>query len=579
MNPPDRIRGASLMRNQVEYSQETTATGVEAMTDFASERQDLVTASSPAGRDLITAEELNIRMGPPAWPGALPTFWHREHIVDTTDHDESLRKLPYATRGRDHETAHIAVKLQSMPTSITLIMGAPGSGKTALLENIILYQRAKGCTIRRLTPASFNTNVDLANAILGVTDPAKGLPTSAQTRLEGEVQAGVSATHARGAIGKDETVEVDRSAVWYQAITIAGREASDAGTLFVIDEAQDLGLARRETEKWERIQQFLQVMNSTILAGSEDKPPKVALLASGLTNLGRLLNAFGMSRIENHAMVRMGPLSARAMEQILVDHVSAKTENGKSLPKPPDGLIEKMIDAAGGTAHHIAGAGLALQTIAKEVASRGENKWSDDDQVAAQELATESRRGLYSNRVAQSLSMGERQAAGLLAYATKLWGPQLPIEGTERLIMAIAKRHGENAEEMEQNLIRKGVLDQREDSDIYPTVSKKQPRMSHMAFSIHSMATYLNERMDRDPKGDEVKRKADKLIRKHFGKPTKQYMIPAWQWDDTQKVPTLKSLPTAFPRPWDPPAPWLTTAGKRVAELKNIVKGNNSDQK
>lgn len=549
------------------------------MTSFGQQLQ--VTPAKNADAALTTAKALGIRMTDPPWPGALPTFWQRPHIAEFEGYDDSLRERPYATRGRDHETAHIAVKLQSMPKSINLIIGAPGSGKTALLENIVLYQRAKGCTIRRISPRNFDTNIELANAILGITDAAQGLPASEAKHLEGEVQAGFPATHARGAISTDETVNVDQNSVWFQAILEAGRRGSDAGTLFVMDEAQDLAKTHpdQEAKKWGRIQQFLQVMNSTILSGEMEKPPKVALLVSGLSNLWTVMNGFGMGRIENHSVVRMGPLSERAMQRILMDHTEAPTADGEILPQPPEHLLRELVEASGGNARHTAGAGLALQWQGQRIMADGRTEWTEADETEVRRLAKDSRTGLYDNRMPKNVTPAERESARVLAHATRTWGSQLHIEASQRVIETIAKRHGERPKDVEDELIRKGVLDQREKGDIFPGLDKTAPRQRHVAFPIHSMATYLNQQMDEDPRAEEQTAKANAIIEAEFGTDVEKHRIDPWHWDDAQKIEGLKSLPQLFTPPWEPPKDWWGRASAKIGQLKGAVTDAIKDSK
>lgn len=521
---------------------------------------------------LTTAADLGVRMTAPPWEGALPTFWIREHSVTRTDHNEALRTLPYATRGRDHETAHIALKLQELPASIVLIMGAPGAGKTALLENLILYQRAKGTTVRRLTAASFDTNITLANAIRGIADPEQGKPKSTQRSVEAEAQGGLVGTHVRGAVSKDENIEIDTSAAWFQAIMQAGAESGPAGTLLTLDEAQDLGRKQRDTPEWHRVQQFLQVMNATILASGLDEPPKIALVAAGLLNCNRLLNAYGMSRIENHGIVRMGPLSERAMRQILIDHLTAQTTTGDPLPRPDEPTLALLIEEAGGNARHTASAGQAVQSVALTVLQERRSSWNSDDRKEVLRLSRDSRLGLYNNRIGANLSETETFASQVLAQATEAWGPQLPVEETKALLNDIGKQRGIAEGDILKGLLARGVLEQREPGDIFPTLSKQCVTRRHITFSIHSMAAHLNGQTSEGPKaGDRIAANA-RLIEQHLGQPEPKYIVPAWEWDDRQKISTLEALPEVFPALSAPVGGRKRTLAGQAAKVKAAVK-------
>lgn len=502
--------------------------------------------------------EVGVHEEEPPWAGALPAFRLRpKNIVDDGE-SGGLREIPYITRGRDHETATLAKLLQTLPETICTIKGAPGTGKTALLANLEEYQRARGCVVRNIPVSAFETNESLANAIMGIETPQQGAGATIATEWHGSVEANIAVVKAEGAGGRTTTIRIDTGAAWYNAVMGCNALAAEAGTILTIDEAQDLDQYRTESPEWLRIQQFLQVMNSTIMAKRQrNERPRIGLVAAGLLNVRDVLNSFGMSRLVGHSNIRLGPLSERAMRQVLRDHYEARNPMGPPIPTPPERLIAQLVDEAGGNAHHITAAGLALQSVGTGIRREERANWEVADMENAIRLTHTKREQLYNERVIDNLTPGERAIADTLAHATQAWGPCLPLDDTLALINGIAAEHGENTRDVQANLIRKGVVEKRENADVFPTRRRQPDDKPHIAFPIHSMATYLNERRTLRAHAADIEAAYDRIIETHLGPATAVRRIAPWQFDDTQTVPNLKALPKRFPRPPEPTAETL----------------------
>lgn len=515
----------------------------------------------------LTAASIGVQKDDAPWPGGLPTFRLREHVIVDDGESGGLRDIPYATRGRDHETATLAKLLQTLPETICVIKGAPGTGKSALLANLIEYQRAKGCQVRKLTPQDFETNAGLANAIAGIDLPEHGQASELTTEWSGRVEGNVAVIKGEGAASRSRTIRIDTAAAWFRAIMGANRLATEAGTLLAIDEAQDLDRYPEGSPTWLRIQQFLQVMNSEIMAPREAGRPHIALVASGLLNVSDVLNGFGMSRLNGHGIIRLGPLSDRATQQVLQDHWEAKNPKGPAIPAPPEHLVTALIETAGGNAHHITAAGLALQSVGTGIVRERRTAWEPADVTAAIAKAGTRREQLYNERVIDNLTPAERGIADTIAYATQAWGPCLPVDDTLSLIGAIAREHGEDPEGAKVTLTRKGITEKRETADVFPTRAARPEDRRHLAFPIHSMAGHLNRLRTERSRQTQIEAGYDALIHQHLGDATAERRIRPWDWDDSQPLPPLDALPERFAPPPHPTAERISQLLQGLGDL------------
>lgn len=473
----------------------------------------------------------------PPWTGALPTIWLRDHTAHADFSANSLRQLPYATRGRDHETAHMVQFLTNPPTGIQLIIGAPGAGKTALLANVTGYMQRLGATVRRIRPMNFESNVALADAIRGRGRSDESSPSEREETTGAKIQLGTRGTHAGSQVTTTEKIQVDRSSEWYRAILEEATVNPERGLIMWMDEAQDMKNLQDDAMSWNRGQQFLQVMNSDLM--SSEERPKAALVCAGLLNASLVLNSFGMSRIEVPEIMRLGPLSDRAMRQVLDDHRTAATPTGEPLPELPETLVEELLMVAGGSPRHISGAGLAIQKtcLAAQAAGRDTLKESECEEIMRE--AEKSRRQLYLQRVDSAGNLSIEVAAEVLAQATDRWGALLPRAMTEDLIATVAKDMDTDANELRNDLIAKGFIERRHPDHTFPTLVEGSNNREHYSFAIVSMADFLNDRRLKEPSSSRQTARNQKWIDDAADDTEAKTKYQEWRWDESKPLPPV----------------------------------------
>lgn len=459
----------------------------------------------------------------------------REHIV--SDVPPSARGAPYWVRGRDHEIAQIVTGLTDLPRPITLIMGAPGTGKSTLLYHIQCYAEKMGCKVVRLEPSDFQSNADLTDAIREVKDDSNSASDRAEQNLGGSLRGRIlgllSGTISGGMRWARNTT---RGWAWRQALTQLA-QLHPKGIVFVIDEAQEMSDNLKDDNRSELVKSFMNTIHSR---AAMTKDRKITLIGGGLPNTQRVFNSFKMTRIENNDTLRLGPLTERASRQVLQDHVTAETKQRETLPIPTDALIGKLIEDCGGCAHHLSWAGWRIQEMAKQIMAEGRTMWSDDDEEQVVERLQRDREGLYVTRVRSDDPRAVRITAYVLATATERWGEQLP----EGIVLAVADKvaqmYPEQAvEDIVTTLEAKGVLEHRDRAYSFLTRTAGSGGDPHYVFPIHSLLTWIRtQRLSRST-GEWTDAKGEAVLNELFGPAGQESQIPTWDWDDSTPLPPL----------------------------------------
>lgn len=471
---------------------------------------------------------------PPLIPDGLPTFPLKDHVVMTS---ESLRKDPYFVRGRDHETVHIAGRLQELPSAIQLILGPPGAGKTSMLSNVEQFARARGCKVIWLTLNDFNGDEALCAALRG-----HGSDNSATAEIAGGAKSRSSTTtfdakviqHSRSQ-AETEHHAVVQGTSWYRTILATADEHPEFGVLYTWDEVQNIrGDGETVTDDARaRIHNFLISMHTHMLKEStpRGRRPRTMLVAAGLLNARAELERFMISRFDRKDVMRIGPLGDSAARQIIHDHMTAATPTGAALPAPSEQQVTEIVQACGGNTQHLASAAFALQQAGRRALAKGEATISDDEMTTVRREIQANKGNLYVSRVGELPEDPRHIAATALAQATEWWGPRLPVKVTGQLLTAIAQSLGMQGLELTNEMIRKGVIELRNDTDFFPGRNEADAGESHYCFAIHSMADWLNEQR-RTAKGKSTATADnDALISKHMGRPKQGEQIAEWDWN------------------------------------------------
>ncbi len=259
--------------------------------------------------------------------------------------------------------------------STFLIQGAPGAGKTALLD--VLSKRAKrsGWEIAEIDPPALWDPEELAYYL--------GKGTRAQI------------TSVSGQVGVDAVVKaegkLDVAVQRHRPTTLKILAAGKRPLLLILDEAQTLGTTNTPPSQ-ELAGVATNVLNS-IHNGRLKRP--VILLAAGLGPTEEAFRSLGISRFKGGCFVELGALG-RASERAVIKDWLVKDGGAKEDPAP---WIDQIAPKTHGWPQHISAYGDAA---AKQIQSdRGEMTAAGLDIV--HRLGAE-RREAYYRRCAKGIS-------------------------------------------------------------------------------------------------------------------------------------------------------------------------------
>lgn len=515
----------------------------------------LYSASAPSSaiwRDGMTdstrIDDAQIRMTEPTHPNGLPTLWLRRHAIDGEPTNGQLRNVPYATRGRDVETAQIALGIRGMPASIHLITGAPGSGKSALLANVAAYARQRGCNVINLENAHFATNGSLADAIMNRLPNAPTSPSGTQHQATGEFSAKPARIGTGGAVEHTEKRDDRGPEVWQDALSTIAALNPEKGVLITLDEVQELKDYHHSDECHKRAKALLQRVHSKRSIETTTSQERIMMVCSGLLNANDVLTEqYNLSRIEGNELIRIGPLSDATCQQIIRDHLEVEVTTGITLAAVPEDTIAEIISLCGGYAHRIVTAAFETQRLAYQAGAAGQANLNDEQCQLLVQKTIEGREKLYGMRMTKSLRNDAALAAEVLARATLSWGPQLPVLPTEELLETIAERAQTTKADLTRLLAAKGIIEERPTELGFPTRIVQATDQPHYTFAIHSIATWLNERYKGTAGYEKRNAKLDAMIAEHMPLNDPSERVPPWTWDDRREIDSKEALPKVTP--------------------------------
>ncbi len=345
-----------------------------------------------------------------------------------------------------------------------LIQGAPGAGKTALLDVLSKRARERGWSIAEIKPTALWTPGELRTS----------LGQKVRSKLPKNVQIGLQ-------LGQTGVV-----AEWARATTLSILGAGKRPLLLILDEAQTLGTTNSPPSQ-ELAGVATNVLDS-IHNGGLKRP--VILLAAGLGPTGKAFRSLGISRFKGGCFVELGGLGKDSERAVIKDWL-VKEGRAKGDPIP---WINEIAQKTHGWPQHISAYGDAA---AKQIQSdRGE--MTDAGLKIAMELGEEGRKQYYKQRV--SKFYGDQLQCLVTSIANTPFG-----EPTSRLeiVSSLAQTYGnDQAKDLLKDFIEKGILEK----------SGKG-----LSISIPSMHTWLKEEYGHERTEPTRERKACPTPPKDFG--------------------------------------------------------------
>lgn len=502
--------------------------------------------TEPQSNTRVDDEQIPMTAAP--YEGGLPTLWLRPHRITKPPRKAGLRELPYTTRGRDVERAHIARAFENMPISIHLITGAPGSGKTALLHAVGAHARQRGCNVVTLDDGAFTTNASLANALSGRRSEDPATPTQIVESASADAQVKPWRMGVGAGVGQQHTRDDSGHEVWRDALAATVRLNPEKGVVILLDEVQDLRDFRKGDEDYKRIKALLKQVHAgrKMRTGASRYP--IMMVCAGLLNAADVLaEHYGLSRLVGNKIVRLGPLGEESCRQIMADHLTAEVTTGVPLAAVPPATVDEVIELCGGYAHHIVNAAAAAQRIAYQAGELGQEEL---DSAQCAELIAETisgRNDLYNLRITTGVDDRMLRTAEILAKATETWGPQLPAERTEQVLATIAQESGGDGQQLRRELARKGILEERNNESGFRTHAPQVGDQPHFTFGVHSLVTYLLHRRQGTDGYQEKMALLTAEVERLLPLRPDSIKVPAWQWDDRKKLAKIDPLPSQTP--------------------------------
>ncbi len=307
-----------------------------------------------------------------------------------------------------------------------LIQGAPGAGKTALLDQLRLVAED-----RKWKTAEID-----APALWDVKTLRESIPDrNILKKLSGKVNAGLPE------VGSIE-ISVKDSAETIKKVLKSGRKP----LLLILDEAQMLGGSNKPVG-----QQHTVAANvlKAVHNGRLDRP--VILLAAGLGMTESAFNSLGISRFEGESLINLGRLDKDSEYKVIRDWL---TEAGGATDDPTP-WIETISEQTHGWPQHI----ISYVKPAANYLKSNNHQMTDAGLRIVLEKGAESRLRYYRQR-AHDIDGEQRQSlARSLAH--------LPIGGTTTRTSIISILEEEYPPEVADNLFKQaleqGIIDKNED--------------------------------------------------------------------------------------------------------------------
>jgi len=276
-------------------------------------------------------------------------------------------------------TDYLAHYKKEQTGTIFLMQGAPGAGKTALLDQCEKIAQKKWAAAKIKTGALWDPD-QLAHSL--------GKSTSLQI------------SGGSGQVGMDAVVKANVKvdvAVKHPILTILKTlQDGKKPLLLILDEAQTLG--KKDIIPSNQRGVVINVLDC-IHNGELGRP--VILLAAGLATTGRAFKSLGISRFEQKCMVQLGPLDKESERAVIHDWLKdyAKAEGD------PTKWIDAIAQKTHGWPQHI----ISFVDPATEYIKSNNRQMTDDGLKFVLEKGAEFREKYYQQR-AHGIDEDKRQS-------------------------------------------------------------------------------------------------------------------------------------------------------------------------
>ncbi len=363
--------------------------------------------------------------------GRTPYFHGRREIINTFH-----RVLEDYLRGKEGTTF--------------LIQGAPGAGKTALLDKLSTEAKMKGWAVAKIAMEDLYTPILMAQSL----GEAYVIDSEIAVKVGIKIIEGGLAEHVAGHASPKEILK---------------HLAPETGLVLVLDEAQHLIYLRQGTTEHNSARSTLDVIHN----GDVGRP--VMLLAAGLGTTEAALSTLGVSRFESDCTVQLGRMCKEA-EYALIKKWLMEDGGVKGDPLP---WIKSIAEQSHGWPQHI----MSYVKAAAKYLESNNRRMTDDGLKFVLEKGTEYRETYYEKR-AHDIDEELREALAVSVL-------DVPIDGTKTrsAIMASLKQSGlpqQEADKLFTQALEQGIIDKR--------------KRGRYGIPIPSMHTWLVDEYARDKK-------------------------------------------------------------------------------
>ncbi len=309
-----------------------------------------------------------------------------------------------------------------------LIQGAPGAGKTALLDKLRLAAEDQKWKTAEIGPAALWDVKSLRESI-----PDRNI----LKRLSGKVNAGLPE-------GGSIEISMKDSVETIKKVLRSGRKP----LLLILDEAQHLGI---EGVVPNEMRGVVTGVLDEIHNGKLGRP--VVLLAAGLGTTESAFDSLGISRFVGDCIVGLGPLDRESERAAIRDWI-VKEGAAKGNPDP---WIDAIAKETHGWPQHI----ISYVKPAVRYLKSNHRQMTDDGLRIVLEKGSEFRLQYYRQR-ARGIPMEQRQS-----IAKAIVDIPLGETKTYKEIMGVLMQEYDEqfADNLFNKALKKGIIDERDDGD------------------------------------------------------------------------------------------------------------------
>ena len=309
-----------------------------------------------------------------------------------------------------------------------LIQGAPGAGKTALLDVLSRQAKSNGWEIADITIKNLYSPVSMAQSL------------GEAYVLNSEAALKVGITFIEGGL-------VESVAGHASSEEILKRLAPETGLILVLDEAQYL----RNLNKTPKEQNLARDTLDVIHNGKLESP--VILLTAGLGTSESAYGSLGISRIDVDCTVQLGRLDKESERAVIQDWL---TQAGGAAGDPSR-WIDSIAEQAHGWPQHI----ISYIKPAVKFLISNHGKMTERGLEFVHEKGNEYREMYYKKRV-KGIDKKKRHVLAKIFDSVPL-GETMELQD---IMDALKEEYTEEvAEKLFKKALERGIIDEREDGD------------------------------------------------------------------------------------------------------------------